>query len=120
MEIKFYYFDQNRRVYEMNGVTKSAPFQEGYYILIKVLSETDKEYVCEWGTINKRSMMYSNGRYKTKAFTEKEKTDDVYIAENSHLLAEKVRRLPADVLRKVEEIIINSEKNETHKVGKPN
>lgn len=110
MEIKFYYYAINRRVYELNGVKSSSAFEEGHYIPIKVVSETDKEFICEHGTINKRSMLLTRSRRsKEKVFTEKEKNDNVYLAENRHSLAEKVRRLPADLLRKVEEIILNSE-----------
>lgn len=110
MDKKFYYFDQNRRVYEMNGIKKSSPFQEGHYVPIKVVSETDKEYVCEYGIINKKSMMYKTnvGRTGSRVFTEHEKNDDIYVVENRHLISERVRQLPADVLRRVEEAI-NSE-----------
>lgn len=106
MDNKFYYYDINRRVYELNGVSKSSPFEEGHYIPIKVVSETDKEYVCEYGTINKKSMLYTTSRRpKVKVFTEQEKNDAVYVAENRHFISERVRQLPADVLRKVEEAI---------------
>ena len=102
---RLYYFDLNSRVYELNGVKKSSPFQEGYYRPIKIISETDKEFVCDYGKINKKTMLYDFARVKRKVYTEQEKIDDVYIQENRHILAEKVRLLSADVLRKVEDVL---------------
>ncbi len=102
---RLYYFDQNRRVYEMNGVKKSSPFHEGYFIPIKVVSETDKEIICEYGTIKKKTMEYHCGRSKYKVYTEEEKNDEVYVQENRHLIAEKVRTLPAEKLRMVEAVL---------------
>lgn len=103
-----YYYDINRRVYEMNGVKQSAPFEEGYYVQIKVVSETDKEYICEYGTVNKKKMLYSWGRHKMRVLTEKEKQDGVFIAENRHKIADRLRRLGADALRQVEQILIEN------------
>ena len=100
-----YYFDQNRRVYEMNGVKKSSPFHEGYFIPIKVVSETEKEIICEYGAIKKKTMEYHWGRAKYKVYTEQEKNDDVYVNENRHIIAEKVRTLSADKLRMVEAVL---------------
>ncbi|RZJ99868.1 MAG: hypothetical protein EOO46_21720 [Flavobacterium sp.] len=102
---RFFYFDQNRRVYEMNGVKSSRPFHAGYFKEIDVISEDSKQYVCSFGTINKRSMMYSWGRMKYKVYTEQEMLDEVYVAENRHNIAEKVRSAPANVLREIEELL---------------
>ena len=102
---RLYYFDQNRRIYEMNGVKKSSPFHEGYFIPIKVISENEKEIVCEYGTIKKKTMEYHWGRSKYKVYTEQEKNDEVYVQENRHLIAEKVRTLSADKLRMVEAVL---------------
>lgn len=102
---RLYYFDQNRRIYEMNGVKKSSPFHEGYFIHIKVVSENEKEIVCEYGTIKKKTMEYHWGRSKYKVYTEQEKNDEVYVQENRHLIAEKVRTLSADKLRMVEAVL---------------
>ena len=102
---RLYYFDQNRRVYEMNGVKKSSPFHEGYFIPIKVVSETHKEIICEYGTIKKKTMTYYLGRSKYKVYTMEEKNDEVYIQENRYLIAEKVRTLSAEKLRMVEAVL---------------
>lgn len=102
---KLFYFDHNHRIYEMNGVKKSAPFQEGYYIPLTIVSETDKEYICQYGKIKKKTMQYHWGRQKFKVYTEQQKDDDVYVQENRHIIAEKVRKLPADKLRLVEELL---------------
>jgi len=102
---RLYYFDQNRRIYEMNGVRKSSPYHEGYFIPIKVVSETDKEIICEYGTIKKKTMEYHFGRSKYKVYTEQQKNDDVYVQENRHTIAEKVRTLSADKLRMVEAVL---------------
>lgn len=106
----FYYYDTNRRVYEMNGVKKSSPFEDGYYVRIKILSETDKEFICEPGVINKKTMLYNRGRgsEKRKVYTHKEKDDLVYIAENRHKIESRLRGLSADGLRKVEQILIDN------------
>jgi len=102
---RLYYFDQNRRIYEMNGIKKSSPFYEGYFIPIKVISENEKEIVCEYGTVKKKTMEYHWGRLKYKVYTEQEKNDEVYVQENRHLIAEKVRTLSADKLRVVESVL---------------
>lgn len=102
---RLYYFDQNRRIYKINGVPKSSPYHEGYFIPIKVVSETDKEIICEYGTIKKKTMEYHLGRSKYKVYTEQQKNDDVYVQENRHIIAEKVRTLSADKLRMVEAVL---------------
>lgn len=102
---RLYYFDQNRRIYEMNGIKKSSPFHEGYFSPIKVVSENEKEIICEYGTIKKKTMEYHWGRTKYKVYTEEEKNDDVYVNENRHIIAEKVRTLSAEKLRMVEAVL---------------
>jgi len=102
---RLYYFDQNRRIYEMNGVKKNSPFHEGYFIPIKVVSETDKEIICEYGTIKKKTMEYHLYRSKYKVYTEEEKNDEVYVQEKRYLMAEKVRTLSAEKLRMVEAVL---------------
>lgn len=100
-----YYFDQNRRVYEMNDVKKNSPYHEGYFVPIEVVSETDKEIVCKHGVIKKKTMEYCLGRSKFKVFTERQKIDEVYVQENRHKIAEVVRLLSADKLRAVEAVL---------------
>jgi hypothetical protein len=39
---RLYYFDQNRRIYELNSVKKSSPFYEGYFIPELVIFNTEK------------------------------------------------------------------------------
>lgn len=110
-ELKFptlYYYDINRRVYELNGIKKQSPYEEGHYVEIKVVSETEKEYICEYGTIKKKSMVYSLGRNKMRVLTEKQKQDCIYIAENRHKIADRLRGLSADELRKVERVLIEN------------
>ena len=102
---RLYYFDQNRRIYEMNGERKISPYHEGYFIPIKVVSETDKEIICEYGTIKKKTMEYHFGRSKYKVYTEQQKKDDVYVQENRHIISEKVRTLSAEKLRMVEAVL---------------
>lgn len=89
----------------MNGVKKNSPFHEGHFVPIKVISENEKEIICEYGIIKKKTMEYHFGRSKCKVYTEQEKNDDVYVQENRHIIAEKVRRLPADKLRAVEAVL---------------
>lgn len=107
---RLYRFDMNRRVYEMDGVKKLSPYQAGYYVPIEITSETETEYICEYGTINKKKMAFSygKGRGSEKVFTEKQKDDDVFISENRHKIMERLRSLSADELRKVEEILIQN------------
>ncbi len=100
-----YYFDQNSRVYEMNGVRKGSPYYRGYFRSINIVSETPKEFICQYGTINKISKMYNFGRGKFKTYTEKEMLDAVYVEENRHVIAENVRRANADTLREIEKIL---------------
>ena len=102
---RLYYFDQNRRIYELNGVKKSSPFHEGYFIPIEVISENEKEIICKYGVVKKKTMEYHFGRSKFKVFTEQQKNDEVYVQENRHLIAEQVRTLSADKLRMVEAVL---------------
>ena len=102
---RLYYFDQNRRIYELNGVKKSSPFHEGYYIPIEVISENEKEIICKYGVVKKKTMEYHFSRSKFKVFTEQQKNDEVYVQENRHLIAEQVRTLSADKLRMVEAVL---------------
>lgn len=105
---RLFYFDQNSRVYEMDGVKKSSPFHRGYFRQINIIDETPKELICEYGVVNKKSGMYNWGRGKFKTYTEQEMLDDVYVAENRHILAEKVRTVKADVLRQIESILLEN------------
>ena len=102
---RLYYFDQNRRIYELNGVKKSSPFHEGYFIPIEVISENEKEIICKYGVVKKKTMVYHFSRSKFKVFTEQQKNDEVYVQENRHLIAEQVRTLSADKLRMVEAVL---------------
>lgn len=90
----------------MDGVKKGSPYHRGYFRLINIVGENEKEFICEYGVVNKKSGMYNWGRGKFKTYTEQEMLDDVYVAENRHLLAEKVRTLKADVLRQIENILL--------------
>ncbi len=102
---RLYYFDQNRRIYELNGVKKSSPFHEGYFIPIEVISENEKEIICKYGVVKKKTMEYHFSRSKFNVFTEQQKNDEVYVQENRHLIAEQVRTLSADKLRMVEAVL---------------
>lgn len=103
---RLFYFDQNSRVYEMDGVKKSSPFHRGYFRQINIVGENAKELICEYGTVNKKSGMYNFGRGKFKTYTEQEMLDEVYVLENRYLLAEKVRTVKADVLRQIENLLL--------------
>lgn len=106
----FYYFDPNNRVYEKNGVKSSYPFYEDHFIKITIIDETEKEYISNHGgVINKRSMMYAfNKSTKKKVYTEQEMKDDVYLKNNSYKLSEAVRKLDANLLRKVEDLLVRN------------
>lgn len=105
-DVKLYYYNINKRVYEKNGIVKSSPYEEFHYVPIEIVSETDKEFICRFGTINKRSMLYkTNSQTRVRVFTEKEVSDNVYVAENRHLISERIKKLEADKLRKVEELL---------------
>lgn len=106
--IKLYYYDINSRVYNLNGVKKNSPYEIGYYREINVVSENDNEYICEYGVVKKKDMKYVIGKSKYNTYTESEVTDMVFIAENRHLIAEKVRYIKsAELLRKIEKLINN-------------
>jgi hypothetical protein len=92
----------------MDGVKKSSPYHRGYFRTINIIGETEKEILCEYGVINKKSGMYSWGRTKLKTYTEQEMLDEIYVAENCHLLAEKTRRATADILRQIENVFLSN------------
>ena len=102
---RLFYFDQNSRVYEMNGKKSNSPFYRGYFRPIEVIGENDKEFICKYGVINKRSKMYSSGRGKFKTYTEQEMEDEIYVEENRHALSERVRKSNANVLRQIETLL---------------
>lgn len=105
----FYHFDPNRRVYEKNGVRSNSPYYEDHFVKIEVIDETDKEYICRNGTINKRSMMYKiNSNTRKKVYTEKEMQDDVYLENNAYKFSQLVMKLNADTLRKVEDLLVRN------------
>lgn len=101
-----YYYDRNRRVYELNGVKNSSPYEIGYFVKIEIIDETQKEYISNYGFIKKKTMKYHWGRSKFDVYTEKEMNDHVFICENRHRISEIVRSLKdADLLKKVEELL---------------
>ncbi len=101
-----YYFDGNYRVYEKNGVKKSSPYEEDYYRPLKVVAETEREYILDYGTINKRSNLLTLGKTKHKYFMNKERLDEIYLSENGYKIADKIRYLrDANKLKKIEEIL---------------
>ena len=105
---RLFYFDQNSRVYEMGGIKKNSPFHRGYFRPINVIGENAKELICEYGNINKKTEMYITGRMKFKTYTEQEMEDDIYVADNRHILSEKVRTAKADVLRQIENLLVSN------------
>ena len=106
----FYYFDNNKRVYEKDGVITNSQNYEKHFIKIQILEETDKEYICQYGrTINKRSMLYKiDSSTRTKIYTEQEKEDKVYVNSKAHSLAELVRKSDANTLREVERLLFQN------------
>lgn len=105
---KLYYYDINRRIYTMNGVERLSPYEEGYYREIVIVSETEKEYICTIGRINKQNMMYKVGRVTVSTYTEQEKNDAVFIAENAHLIARRIMDIDAKTLREVEAVLLKN------------
>lgn len=103
--LALYYFDANRRIYELNGVKKTSPFYECFFIPIEVVSENEKEFICKHGMIKKKNMQYSFGKSKFKVFTEDQKNDEVYINENRHIISHKILSISADKLRMIEDLI---------------
>ncbi|MCK9599664.1 MAG: hypothetical protein M0R06_11530 [Sphaerochaeta sp.] len=99
-----YIFDGNFRVYPKDG---GACIYSEHFRPYTIVSETDKEYVCDYGIINKRSGMFKrNPRYKPQhIFTEAQKNDSVFQQAHSYKISEDVRRLDATMLRKVAELI---------------
>jgi hypothetical protein len=89
----------------MNGVRRNSPYFEGYFVPIEIVSETDKEFICKYGVIKKKTMQYHWGRLKYKVYTEQEKADAIYVNENRLAISEKVRSLSAEKLRLVEAIL---------------
>jgi hypothetical protein len=103
----FYHFDVNRRVYEKDGIKRNSPYYDEHFVKIKIIEETDKEYICQFGgTINKRSMLYKiDSSKRKKVFTEQEKEDDIYVNSKAHYLAELVRKSGANTLREIERML---------------
>lgn len=102
---KFFVFDYNRRVYEKDGVKSSSPIYREHFREIKVTGETDREYLCSYGTINKRTMRFKWGKETQRVYTEQEMEADVFVNENRHKAAERVRSLSAENADKLKAII---------------
>ena len=98
-----YYFDDTSRVY---GKDRGAPIYEKHFRPIKIVEENDKEYICDYGVINKRSNLLTLGRgSKVKYYTEQEKNDDVYINNNRYKISQKImQEKNANILRKIDDI----------------
>ncbi len=103
----FYHFDVNRRIYEKDGIKRKSPYYDEHFVKIKIIEETDKEYICQFGrTINKRSMLYKiDSLTRKKVFTEQEKEDDIYVSSKAYSLAELVRKSDANTLREIERLL---------------
>ena len=104
-EQNLFYYDPNSRVYEMDGVKKNSPYHRGYFRQIKITCENEKEFTCEYGVVNKKSKMYTCRKAKFKVYTEQEMLDDVYVKENGHKIAERVRSANAFILRQIENLL---------------
>jgi hypothetical protein len=109
---ELYYFDPNSRVYEIDGVRQITPSYSGHYRKIQITGEDDKFLITSSGKINKINRMYLRPRWdKVKVLTKEEMLDDVYVQTHRHILAEKVRQLDADVLRKIEAVLKENSTN---------
>lgn len=73
-----YTFSQNRRTYDEN---KHCIYAE-HFAPFTVISENEKEFVLDFGFINKRSGMITQHKEKRICFTEKEKQDDIFVHDN--------------------------------------
>jgi type I restriction-modification system DNA methylase subunit len=104
---RFYYFDANNRVYEVDGIRQSSPYYEKHFTKINVIEETNKEFICQYGrTINKRSMLYKiDNATRKRVYTEQEKEDDIYVNSKAHKLAELVRKADVNTLREIERLL---------------
>jgi hypothetical protein len=103
-----YYFDENYRVYEIDGVRQNSPVYEKHFRPLVVINETSKEWILDWGTINKRSNLLKlrNNNSRITYYTEQDKLDDIYIHENGYKISKTVDRCKdAKKLKLIENIL---------------
>ena len=102
-----YYFDGNYRIYEIDGVKQNSPVYEKHFRPLTVVGETDKEWILNYGTINKRSnLLKFRGNDRRAYYTEQDKLDDIYVHENGYKIARLVDRLKdAKKLKQIENIL---------------
>lgn len=84
---KFFTFNLNRRVYKKDekGIGRGGPIYAEHFELREVIGETDKAYLTDGGSINKRSMKYCRDswpREKYSVYTESER--EAMIWKNDH------------------------------------
>lgn len=90
---ELYTFDSNRRVYPKTGVMSNRPIFAEHFRLIEIVSETDKEYICRYGTINKRSMMLKQGSHRMETYTNAERLDMIWKNDHHYKLMRVIDRV---------------------------
>lgn len=99
-----YYFDQNYRIYDKK--ISHGPIYSKHFRPLVIEKETDKEYILDFGTINKKSNKLKwAGTHKY--YTEQGKNDKIFMHENQWKIAEKIKSVNIDKLKKIKEILDN-------------
>lgn len=103
-----YRFDQNRRRYrrDASGRPSGPPIYAEHFERGEVVGETRASWICRVGggaecKVNKKTMLESAAPYGVyRWYTEQAREDDIWIKENRHALAERVRSIrDVDLLR---------------------
>lgn len=103
----YYTFDLNRRVYarDGNGRSHGGPIYAEHFRPIKIVGENEREYICEYGTINKRSKKYTVGRDKWEIYTEEEREAAIWRNNHRHRLTRHIERIQdVALLKKIAEL----------------
>lgn len=101
-----WWFDVNHRVYQKDGIKYNSPIYEEHFRPIEIIGENQKEYLCSYGTVNKKSRMYKRGRTDSfKTYTDEEKDDLSFATTYKYKASEAVRNLSVDNLRKLVEFL---------------
>jgi len=99
--MKLFYRDQNHRVYEVDGVRRDHPYEEGYYLPIEFVDGKAK-----YGKLSKDKKTIKFGSNSWKVFTEQEMIDNIYIQNNVYEISRMVLDLRDAVkLKAIKEIL---------------
>lgn len=101
---KVWLFDQNRRIYQKDGIISASPIYSEHFRQAKIEGETSRSWIIYGEKYPKASPGF---------FTDAEKEEDIWDKENRMRLIEQVRRCPIKTLREIDAILAQQKEEPT-------